>query len=103
MALAETAFAGGRGIDADLRRVDAPQGLSDWQLLFSESASRLLVTVHNDDRAAFEAIFSGQSCACIGRVTAVPELRMVSLAGTMLMVAACEELKAAWQAPLKEL
>ncbi|NJC87484.1 MAG: phosphoribosylformylglycinamidine synthase, partial [Desulfuromonas sp.] len=103
VALAETAFAGDRGIDIDLRRVDAVPGLADWQLLFSESASRLLVTVHNDNRAAFEALFTSQSCACIGRVTAVPELRIVSLAGEMLMVADNDELKAAWQAPLKEL
>lgn len=103
VALAETAFAGGCGIDVDLRRVEAAPGLSDWQLLFSESASRLLVTVHNEQRAAFEAIFAGQSCACIGRVTAVPELRFVSLAGTMLAVVSNDELKAAWQAPLKEL
>ena len=103
VALAETAFAGGCGIDVDLRRLDAPPGLSDWQLLFAESASRLLVTVHNEQRAAFEAIFVGQSCACLGRVTAVPELRMVSRAGTMLVVVSTDELKAAWQAPLKEL
>jgi phosphoribosylformylglycinamidine synthase len=103
VALAETAFAGDRGIDIDLRQVEAMPGLADWQLLFSESASRLLVTVHNDKRAAFEAIFAGQSCACIGRVTAVPELRLVGLAGTMLVVAANDELKAAWLAPLKEL
>ncbi|MCM2265281.1 MAG: AIR synthase-related protein [Desulfuromonadales bacterium] len=103
VALAETAFAGGCGIDVDLRRIDATRGLSDDRLLFSESASRLLVTVHNEQRAAFEAVFAGQSCACIGRVTAVPELRIVSLTGTMLTVASCDELKAAWLAPLKEL
>jgi phosphoribosylformylglycinamidine synthase len=103
VALAETAFAGGCGIDIDLRRVDAPPELADCQRLFSESASRLLVTVHNEQRADFEAIFAGQSCACIGRVTAVPELRIVSLAGTMLVNVPCDELKAAWQAPLKEL
>ncbi len=103
VALAETAFAGDRGLDIDLRRVDAEGDLADWQLLFSESASRLLVTVRNGDRAAFEELFAGQSCACIGRVTAVPELRIVSRAGDMLMVAANDELKAAWQAPLKEL
>lgn len=103
VALAETAFAGGCGIDIDLRRVDAAEGLSDCQLLFSESASRLLVTVHNERRADFESVFAGQSCACIGRVTAVPELRIVSLAGVMLTVVSCDELKAAWQAPLKEL
>jgi phosphoribosylformylglycinamidine synthase len=103
VALAETAFAGGLGIDIDLRRVEAMQGLAEWQLLFSESASRLLVTVHNEQRAAFEAIFSGQSCACIGRVTAIPELRIIGLAGTMLAIAGNDELKAAWQAPLKEL
>jgi phosphoribosylformylglycinamidine synthase len=103
VALAETAFAGGFGLDADLRRVEAPAGLSDAQLLFSESASRLLITVHNEDRSAFEAHFAGQSCACIGRITAIPELRIVGSDGTLLFVAANDDLKAAWQAPLKEL
>ncbi|HAD04144.1 MAG TPA: hypothetical protein DCF93_05730, partial [Desulfuromonas sp.] len=69
----------------------------------SESASRLLVTVHNENRAAFEARFAGQSCAMIGRITAVAELRIIGLAGSLLVNVANDELKAAWQAPLKEL
>ena len=102
VALAETAFSGGLGLDADLRRLDGA-GLTDAQLLFSESASRLLVTVHNENRAAFEARFAGQSCAMIGRITAVAELRIIGLAGSLLVNVANDELKAAWQAPLKEL
>jgi len=102
VALAETAFSGGLGLDADLRHLDGA-GLTDAQLLFSESASRLLVTVHNENRAAFEARFAGQSCAMIGRITAVAELRIIGLAGSLLVNVANDELKAAWQAPLKEL
>ncbi|TFH65014.1 MAG: hypothetical protein E4G91_03990, partial [Candidatus Zixiibacteriota bacterium] len=96
-------FSGGLGLDADLRQVDTPVGLSEAQLLFSESASRLLVTVRNEARAAFETLFAGQSCAFIGRVTAIPELRIVGLDGSLLVNASNDELKTAWQAPLKEL
>jgi phosphoribosylformylglycinamidine synthase len=103
VALAETAFAGGLGIEIDLRRVDATQGLSDEKLLFSETASRLLVTVHPDRRTAFEALFAGQSCACLGTVTAAPELRITGQGGGVLLHTDIHDLKEAWQAPLREL
>jgi len=103
VALAETAFAGGFGIDADLARIDAATGLSDEKRLFSESASRLLVTVHPEQQAAFEALFAGQSCARIGSVTAEPKLRIAGQAGKILVDTDIADLKAAWQAPLKEL
>jgi len=103
VALAETAFAGGLGLDADLRRIDAVTGLSAAQILFSESASRLLVTVRNENRNAFEALFADQSCAFIGRITAIPELRIIGLDGELLMNIGNDDLKAVWQAPLKEL
>jgi phosphoribosylformylglycinamidine synthase len=103
VALAETAFAGGFGIDADLRRVDASAGISDEKRLFSESASRLLVTVRPEHQAAFESLFAGQSCACIGSVTAAPKLRITGQSGAPLIETDIADLKAAWQAPLKEL
>ena len=103
VALAETAFAGGFGVDASLGRLDAPPGLSAAALLFSESASRLLVTVRPEHQPAFEALFAGQSCRCIGVVTATGDLRITGVCDELLAVAAIDDLKTAWQAPLKEM
>ena len=72
VAAAEAAFAGGFGMDLDLARVlwkgDAGEK-TDAALLFSESASRHLVTVHPEDRDEFEAIMTGNCFASIGTVT----------------------------------
>ena len=103
VAVAETAFAGGFGVAVSLAQLDAPQGLSDATLLFSESASRLLVTVRPEHQAAFESLFTGQSCRCIGEVTAFNELRITGSNGNPLAVSTIDDLKTAWQAPLKEM
>ena len=103
VAVAETAFAGGFGVAVCLAQLDAPQGLSDATLLFSESASRLLVTVRPEHQAAFESLFTGQSCRCIGEVTAFNELRITGSNGNPLAVSTIDDLKTAWQAPLKEM
>ncbi len=103
VALAETAFAGGLGIDVSLDKIDAPQGLSDATRLFSESASRLLVTVKPEQQEAFEVLFAGQSCGRIGEVTAAGDLRITGVCGRPLAITPIDDLKAAWQAPLKEM
>ena len=95
--------AGGFGVDVCLDRLDAPQGLSVAALLFSESASRLLVTVRPQHQAAFEALFAGQSCRCLGTVNATGDLRITGVRDELLAVASIDELKTAWQAPLKEM
>jgi phosphoribosylformylglycinamidine synthase len=103
VALAETAFAGGYGLDIDLGRVPCTCNLRADQVLFSESASRLLVTVPADRHARFEALFAGQACACIGVVTADTELRITGLGGEILLRSSIDALKAAWQSPLREM
>jgi phosphoribosylformylglycinamidine synthase len=54
VALAETAFAGGLGMDIDLNRVPTERLNKDAHVLFSESASRFVVTVSTNNAAAFE-------------------------------------------------
>jgi phosphoribosylformylglycinamidine synthase len=106
VAAAESAFAGGYGLGLDLSRVlwqgDAA-GRSDAALLFSESASRHLVTVRPDRRDEFEAIMSGNCFASIGVVTAEPELTITGLGGSTVVRAGLAELKEAWQRPLRDL
>jgi phosphoribosylformylglycinamidine synthase len=103
VALAEKAFAGGFGISVELGRVDAAAGLRDDKLLFSESQSRLLVTIRPERRKAFEAEFAGQSCAMIGSVSQSRQLQIHGVAGEMLVNASIDHLKEAWQAPLREM
>ena len=53
IALAEVAFAGGLGMEVDLRRVPATGVDRNDLLLFSESQSRFVVTVHPENRSGF--------------------------------------------------
>jgi phosphoribosylformylglycinamidine synthase len=106
VALAEKAFAGGFGIRSDLRLVPFvgnDSGRRDEVLLFSESASRLLVTVRPDKVSAFEATMAGTTLACIGEVTADTHLTIIGLSGSSVVATDIATLKEAWQAPLKEL
>ncbi|BBA70135.1 phosphoribosylformylglycinamidine synthase subunit PurS [Geobacter sulfurreducens] len=106
VALAETAFAGGFGIAAELPRVlwGGDESLkSDAALLFSESASRHLVTVRPESREAFESVMAGNCFSSIGVVTEEGKVTVAGLSGTRVIDAGIEELKQAWQSPLREL
>jgi phosphoribosylformylglycinamidine synthase len=106
VAAAESAFAGGYGLELDLSRVlwkGDVSGRNDLTLLFSESASRHLVTVHPERREEFEAIMSGNCFASIGVVVAETDLTISGLGGAVVVKAALAELKESWQATLREL
>jgi phosphoribosylformylglycinamidine synthase len=100
MALAETAFAGGLGLEVDLKSVPAEGIGRDDELLFSESQSRFVVTVHPDAREAFEAALAGSAFARIGQVIAEEDLRIEGLGGKRIIDQELAELKAAWQKTL---
>ena len=100
VAAAETAFAGNLGLDLDLGLVVSEGVLRDDVLLFSESASRLLVTVTPADADAFEQIMAGAGCSRIGTVTSEPVLRISGLNGETVLVERLEDLKKSWQATL---
>ena len=66
VALAETAFAGGFGMDIELLKVPAERLNKDAQVLFSESASRFVVTVAPENREKFVQAMEGVPCEAIG-------------------------------------
>jgi phosphoribosylformylglycinamidine synthase len=103
VALAEKAFAGGFGIHADLRQVACEGALREESLLFSESQSRLLVTVRPAKQQAFESLFGDQTLSLLGEVTEDRELRIVGLQGEILVRSTIDDLKEAWQSPLREM
>ena len=100
VALAETAFAGGLGMTIDLRLVPRASDLRDDMTLFSESASRFVITVHAEHVTAFEGTLQGLPWAGVGRVTAEGTLEVVGRSGALIIDAAIDRLKAAWQKPL---
>ena len=106
VALAETAFAGGLGIEADLGRVlfsGVPCDRRDEVILFSESASRLLVTVHPENSQAFEEVMTGNCFSSIGVVTGGNMLKVTGLDGSLVINGDLATLKEAWQCTLREL
>jgi phosphoribosylformylglycinamidine synthase len=106
VAAAESAFAGGFGMCLDLSQVpwkgDADTK-KDVAHLFSESASRHLVTVHPEKRNEFEAFMRGNSFAPVGIVTEEPVLAITGLNGSTVVKAGIADLKEAWQETLREL
>ncbi|HEY6007385.1 MAG TPA: phosphoribosylformylglycinamidine synthase subunit PurS [Geobacteraceae bacterium] len=106
VAAAESAFAGGFGMVLDLSLAlwnGDGAGRSDVTLLFSESASRHLVTVHPEKRDEFEEHMAGTCFAPIGEVTVEPVLAITGLNGDTVIKAGLTELKAAWQETLRDL
>jgi phosphoribosylformylglycinamidine synthase len=106
VAAAESAFSGGFGMMLDLRRVlwkGNDDSRSDMALLFSESASRHIVTVRPSCRDRFEELMSGNCFASVGVVTQEPSLKISGIRGEIVVNALLEELKSAWQKTLKEL
>jgi phosphoribosylformylglycinamidine synthase len=106
VAAAESAFAGGYGMALDLARVlwqGSEDAKNDVTLLFSESASRHLVTVRPDKREQFENIMSGNCFASVGVVTEEQTLKIAGHSGNPVVSAGLPELKEAWQKTLREL
>jgi phosphoribosylformylglycinamidine synthase len=103
VALAETAFAGGFGLDVDLKKVAVATAMREDKLLYSESASRLLVTVRPEYQERFEALFVDQVYSCIGQVSSDEHLKIVGLQGETLVRSTIDDLKEAWQSPLREM
>jgi phosphoribosylformylglycinamidine synthase len=95
-ALAESAFAGGWGMNVSLGALGVDNPVV---ALFSESQSRFVVTVPQHNAEAFEAALEGSPCYNIGSVT--PEEHLVIRGGDGVLInAPLVDLKDAWQRPL---
>jgi len=98
VALAEMAFAGGLGIEADLRGL--PKSIdcrrADMQL-FSESNSRYIVEVEPDNYDAFAKLMLNLPFGQIGKVTEDKTLVIKSEDGKKVIESDIELLKEAWQ------
>ncbi len=101
VALAETALAGGLGMDIDLNRVPTERLNKDAQVLFSESASRFVVTVSTNNMQAFERAMEGVPCAMIGTIRDDERFLVRGLKGIRVIDTMAGALKDSWQYPLR--
>jgi phosphoribosylformylglycinamidine synthase len=102
VAAAEMAFAGGFGMELHLDKVPLGEPLErDDLILFSESNTRFLVEVSPQQAQQFEETMAHVSFAEIGRVTAGGQIEIYGLSGDPVLSAGIDELKEAWQKPLR--
>jgi len=100
VALAESAFAGGFGMVIDLKKVPVEGVKQTYEALFSESASRFVVTIDPKNKEKFEKALEGIVFAEIGNVAAVDMFKIIGLDNSMVVDSNLSELKEAWQKPL---
>ena len=100
VALAETAFAGGLGLNVDLKDVPYRGQKRDDYILFSETASRFVVTIHPEDKAKFDKGMQGNVAREIGFVTGDGLMQASGLSGKIVIREKIGKLKDAWQRPL---
>jgi len=98
VALAEMCIGGRLGADVDLAKVPACGCTSALELLYSESASRFVVSVAPDKAPAFETLFAGQQFGRIGVVTGGD--LCIAERGTHLLRKNVEALAHSFKAPL---
>ncbi len=102
VAAAEMAFSGNLGMDLFLKEVPYKGNFpkNDF-ILFSESNSRFLVEVPKSKQKAFERALGGASFGLIGCVNNTNDFNVYGLDGEFCIQASIDNLKQAWQAPLK--
>ncbi|MGD9013265.1 MAG: AIR synthase-related protein [Desulfobacterales bacterium] len=101
--LALVAMGGNLGMQVELERVPASGVRHKPLVLFSESAGRFIVTIDPKNRQDFEKLFEPSICACIGTVTATPQLDIMGLDQKNIVSLAVSDLKAAWKKPFGDL
>jgi phosphoribosylformylglycinamidine synthase len=104
IALAQTAFAGGYGMDVSLSAVPKEGLDNDAKLLFSESAGRFVVTVPQDKQEQFEKVMRGRrktgsavDYGVVGKVTNNSYLKVTGLGGNAIINESIGDLKQAWK------
>ena len=100
VAVAEMAFAGGRGARVSLPDVPREGNLDTATLLFSESNTRFLCEVRPEKVPTLEDLLGDLPHARIGEVTDTEEIVIFDETFT-LVKSSLESLKEAWQKPLR--
>jgi phosphoribosylformylglycinamidine synthase len=100
VALMETAFSGNLGMNVDLNYVPYIGKKRNDYILFSESASRFVVTIHPSTKAKFERIMAENIISEIGFINGSDTIQVTGLNGQLVIKEKIGKLKSAWQKPL---
>jgi len=100
VAVAEMAFAGGYGIELDLRKVPYESLNRNDFVLFSESNSRFLIEVSEKAKEDFENLMDGKVYAEIGKVTRTPRLCINGLNHEVVVDVSLNDLLTSWKRTL---
>jgi phosphoribosylformylglycinamidine (FGAM) synthase-like enzyme len=87
-------------MEVDLRKVPVEGIERDDYLLFSESQSRFVVTIHPAKQRAFLTAMKGMPMGEIGKVTKGKAFVVTGRKGKKIIQGDIYKLKAAWQRPL---
>ncbi len=102
VSLAETAFAGSLGMNVELSKVPTEGLLRDDIILFSESASRLVLTIKPEHQKDFEEILQGSIFAQIGEIISDNFIvHGIKESKNPIINIPSKELKEAWQTTLR--
>jgi len=101
-ALAESAFAGGLGVEVELSRVPATGIFRDDFLLFSESQSRFILSIREDNLEEFKNLFSTIQFAVIGKVRSDEKFLIRGIDNNTIIDTSIKLLRDSWQSPFKE-
>lgn len=101
-ALAESAFAGGFGVDIDLRNVPVSGIFRDDFILFSESQSRFVVSIRERDLEKFTSLFRAVPFGIMGRTTRDCRFTVKGVQGKEVVNLSVGRLLDAWQSPFKQ-
>jgi phosphoribosylformylglycinamidine synthase len=100
VALAEMAFAGGKGMTFDLSAVQVNELMTPAETLFSESNTRFIVEVQPCDSARFEAMLSGSPLSCAGTVSGDTQLKITGSGSKTLLKENIRDLQSSWRKTL---
>ena len=111
-ALAEMAFSGELGVEAELKelphevkslklKVEGSKVKRNEIMLFSESNTRFIAEVRKKDKNAFENLMKGVLVGLIGEVLGKKRLIIRGVKGDKIIDIGLDKLKEAWQKPLR--
>jgi len=99
--LAMVAMGGNLGMNVNIVNVTADRVHRDDIILFSETPGRFIVTVAPANNEAFETLFKGMPCSCIGVITGKTDHFVINGAdGYPIADIPVSELRSAWKRPL---
>jgi len=102
VAAAEMAFGGELGLLLDLANVQATEGMTDTEILYSESLGRILIEVTPDHSETLETLFRNNELpfAKVGEIRAGPVFQCDGIEGTQLIHQSLDDCERAWREPL---